>query len=160
MVSREGRTSSGARRTSRRSLILRDEDDECPKERGPEMAGWLRSLGLPFPSTVVLLHPEYEVLFLPCLERMSGEPLDGRRGLEPGTVWDAESWEKRRGIKEWLTYHFPPGRSYKPTLDQLPMTRLIDFDVLRDADVPCFGTLERSVRFLGRSLGGTGVYPS
>jgi len=39
-------------------LVLRDEDDACPRERGPEMAGWLRRLDLPIPAAVVLLHPE------------------------------------------------------------------------------------------------------
>lgn len=141
-------------------LVLRDEDDACPRERGPEMAGWLRALALPFPSAVVLLHPEYEVLFLPCLQRMSGERLDGRSGLELGTVWDGESWEAKRGVKEWLTKHFPPNRSYKPTLDQLPMTRMIDFDLLRDAEVPCFQTLERALAFLDRSLDTSEVYPA
>jgi len=67
-------------------------------------------------------------------------------------------WEARRGIKEWLTAHFPENRSYKPTLDQLPLTRLLDFSVLRQADLPCFGTLERALAFLGQ--GGSGeVYP-
>ena len=63
-------------------LVLRDEDDACPKHRGPKMAYWLRSLGLPFPSAVVLLHPEYEVVFLPCLDLMAGKLLDGRPGLD------------------------------------------------------------------------------
>src|SRR5688572_27155454 len=51
-------------------LIVRDENDACPKLRGPEMSSWLREEELPFPAAVVLLHPEFEVLFLPCLERM------------------------------------------------------------------------------------------
>ena len=143
-------------------LILRDEDDACPKERGPLMAEWLRELRLPFPSAVVLLHPEYEVLFLPCLEGMAGRMLGAgataRPGLRPGTRWD-DSWEARRGIKEWLSAHFPPNRSYKPTLDQLPLTRLVDFTVLRQAQVPCFGTLERALGFLAGGASG-GVYPT
>jgi len=140
-------------------LVLRDEDDACPKRRGPEMADWLRSLGLPFPSAVVLLHPEYEVVFLPCLDYMAGKLLDGRPGLDAGTVWDGASWEARRGVKEWLSRHFPRNRSYKPTLDQLPMTRMVDFDRLRHAGVPCFGTLERAVTFLDRSRNVGDVYP-
>ena len=109
-------------------LIFRDEDDACPKHRGPSLAAWLRELCLPFPSAIVLLHPEYEVLL-------------------------------RRGIKEWLTSHFPPNRSYKPTLDQLPLTRLIDFSVLRQSNLPCFGTLERALQFLAKGEAGS-VYPS
>ena len=47
-------------------LILRDEDDKCPKELAPAITEWVRGLRLPFPSAVVLFRPEYEVLFLPC----------------------------------------------------------------------------------------------
>jgi hypothetical protein len=140
-------------------LVLRDEDDGCPRDLGPIAAGWLRELDLPFPSAVVLLHPEYEVLFLPCLERMRGQPLDGRPGLTANTAWDGASWEARRGLKEWLTKSFPPNRSYKPTLDQLPMTRMIDFAVLRAAKVSCFQTLERALTFLARPPDTVGVYP-
>lgn len=140
-------------------LVLRDEDDACPRHRGPEMANWLRALGLPFPSAVVLLHPEYEVVFLPCLDIMAGKPLDGRPGLNAGTAWDGGSWEARRGVKEWLSRNFPRNRRYKPTLDQLPLTRMVDFDRLRHAGVPCFGTLERAVTFLNRSRNAGDVYP-
>ena len=140
-------------------IVLRDEDDACPKERGPETARWLRALNLPFPTAVVLMCPEYEVLFLPCLEQMRGKLLDGRPGLDSGTSWDGVSWESRRGVKEWLTRHFPANRSYKPTLDQLPMTRMIDFDVLRAAQVPCFETFERALKYLGDRKYDGGVYP-
>lgn len=140
-------------------LILRDEDDGCPRDLAPVAAGWLRELDLPFPSAVVLLHPEYEVLFLPCLKRMRGQPLDGRPGLMPNTTWEEETWEARRGLKEWLTRSFPANRSYKPTLDQLPMTRMIDFDLLRAAEVPCFQTLERALTFLNGPPGIEKVYP-
>lgn len=141
-------------------VVLRDEDDACPRDRGPVMASWLAELGLPFPAAVVLLHPEYEVLFLPCLSQMAGRSLGDRPGLEPGTLWDGASWESRRGVKEWLTNHFPANRSYKPTLDQLLLTRMIDLATLRAAGVPCFGTLERALRFVAAQQGQQGVYPS
>lgn len=129
-------------------LILRDEDDKCPRELAPQIAGQLRTLNLPFPTAYILLHPEYEVLFLPCLSRMGFPP------------WDKVSWEERRGIKEWLSKQLPPGRSYKPTIDQLPMTRKIDFPTLQRADVPCFGSLERALIFLNQNIGNQGeVYP-
>lgn len=144
-------------------LILRDEDDACPRERGPRMAEWARSLEPPFPVAVVLFHREFEVLFLPCLEQMAGRPIcgtDGQRrpGLLPGTRFDGD-WESKRGVKEWLSDHFPAGRAYKPTLDQLPLTRMLDLPALRAANVPCFGTLERALAFLGASFGRSGVYP-
>ncbi len=142
-------------------LILRDEDDACPKETAPGVADLLRSLERPFPTALVLLHPEYEVLFLPCLANMTKPFADGRAGLLPGTHWDNASWEARRGVKEWLSSHFRRGRRYKPTVDQLHMTRRIDLSELRAADVPCFGSLERALHFIDNSLATTGaVYPS
>ncbi len=129
-------------------LIVRDADDECPKFLGPEMARRIRSLNPAFPVSYVLLRPEYEVLFLPCLEQLGYPP------------WDAETWESRRGIKEWLSGKLPRGRSYKPTVDQLALTRGLDLAVLRDAEIPCFGSLERAVQFLSDNLERTGaVYP-
>ncbi|RLB87542.1 MAG: hypothetical protein DRH50_16670 [Deltaproteobacteria bacterium] len=129
-------------------LIMRDEDDGCPKELAPRIAERLDALYLPFPVAYVLLHPEYEVLFLPCLERMDFPP------------WDGGSWEARRGIKEWLSNQLPRGRSYKPTVDQLFMARQLDFEMLRAADVPCFGSLERALVFLRDNIGTSGtVYP-
>ncbi len=82
-----------------------------------------------------------------------------RPGFVEGAVWDGASWEARRGIKEWLTRQFPPNRSYKPTIDQLPMTRMLDLGQLRDADVPCIGTLERALTLLGELLDTQDVYP-
>lgn len=146
-------------------LVLRDADDDCPRHKAPELAEWLRALGLPFPAAVVLLHPEYEVLFLPCVARMAGQPIlddsgKPRAGLLPGTVYEGD-WEAHRGIKEWLSRHFPRGRSYRPTQDQLPMTRMLDLDVVRAAGVPCFATLERALGFLATAVeaGVAGVYP-
>ena len=140
-------------------LFLRDEDDACPKERGPDLAREIAALAPPCPTAIVLMHPEYEVLFLPCLVTMAGEKLDGRPGLRADTRWDGSSWEARRGVKEWLSKHFQSGRAYKPTLDQLPLTRLIDIQTLRKASVPCYGTLERAVGFLAENYGKAGVYP-
>lgn len=143
-------------------LVVRDEDDDCPRETGPQVAAWLRELGLPFPSAVVLLKPEYEVLFLPCIAAMAGRALGegklARPGLRADAAWEGP-WESRRDVKGFLSSQMPAGRSYKPSVDQLPLTRLIDLAALRDAEVPCFGTLERAVRFL--SAAGPGeVYPA
>jgi hypothetical protein len=136
-------------------LILRDEDDACPRDLAPGISERLRTLDLPFPVAYVLLHPEYEVLFLPCLSRMI------QVGYPPTVRWDGATWESRRGIKEWLSKQLPPGRAYKPTADQLNMTRKLDFDLLEQADLPSFGSLQRAVRFLGERAGEAGaVYPA
>lgn len=145
-------------------LVLRDEDDACPMRRGPEIASWVTALApLPFPVAVVLLHREFEVLFLPCVVQMAGRPLTGpdgreRPGLVAGTRYQGD-WEAKRDVKGWLTEHFPPGRAYKPRVDQLALTRMIDLETLRGAGVPCFATLERALAFLAGNFGGSGIYP-
>lgn len=74
----------------------------------------------------MLFHPEYEVLFLPCVGQMAGRPIEQR-----------------------------------PTQDQLPLTRMLDLDVVRKARVPCFATLERALGFIAGAIttGAVGVYP-
>lgn len=143
-------------------LILRDEDDGCPAQRGPQAAGWLRNATLPFPSAVVLAHREYEALFLPCLHLMAGQPLvdpSGQRrpGLRCGARFEGDP-ETIRDVKGLLSQHYDGGRAYKPTLDQLSLTRWIDFPTLRQSQMPCFETLERALRFLA-SPGDELIYP-
>jgi hypothetical protein len=148
-------------------LILRDEDDACPKDTAPLSADWIRKLQLPFPSALVLAHREFEALFLPCIARLAGQELvDSHQIKRPGLCADARFQgdpEAIRGVKEWLSKHMPPSRSYKPTLDQLPMARMVVFDDIRSHQppLPCFGTLERALRFLNaeRLNKGKGVYP-
>ena len=144
------------------ALVLQDEDDGCPAESGPRIAGWLRTAQLPFPCAVVLAHREYEVFFLPCLPLMAGQPLRDERNVErPGLVEGAQfvgDPESLRGVKEWLSRQFGECRSYKPTLDQVVLTRMIDFPTLRESGLPCFATLENALRFLASGEPGA-VYP-
>lgn len=81
-----------------------------------------------------------------------------RPGLRTGAHFDGDP-ESVRDAKGVVSRFFVPGRSYKPTLDQLPLTRMIDFATLRAANVPSFGTLERALRFLSDHRGRPAVYP-
>ena len=101
-------------------------------------------------------------LFLPCIDEMAGRPIRdesgmSRPGLAAGTRFDGD-YESIRDVKGWLSSHFPPNRTYKPTIDQLPMTRMLDFDKLRSSSLPCFETLQRALTFLSDHLGCGGVY--
>jgi len=152
-----------SKRDCDRALILRDEDDGCPASRGPEAARWILDAGLPFPVATVLAHREFEAWFLPCVHLMAGRQLvdpngGSRPGIQAGTTFSGVP-EEIRGVKEWLSRNFAAGKSYKPTLDQLPLTRLLDFAVVRDAQMPSFGTLERALRFLATAVGHA-VYPA
>lgn len=64
----------------------------------------------------------------------------------------------KRDAKGEISRHMPEGRVYKPTVDQLALTRLLDFRLLRASALPCFGTLERALRFLSGAHEGD-VYP-
>jgi len=145
-------------------LILKDEDDACPKDTGPELASHLATAELPFPEAYVLLYREYETLFLSVADSLAGRPIIGpggseRPGLDAATV-APEDPESIRGAKEWLTRQMPSGRAYKPTLDQLPLTRMVDLKLLQDAGLPSVGTLTRALGFLGGNIGKPrGVYP-
>lgn len=144
-------------------LLLRDDEDGCPKADGPAIASWLRELALPFPSAVVLAYREFESLFLPCVDRMAGKPLEGQANVKrPGLRSDARfegDFEAKRGVKEWLSTQMPKGTSYKPAVDQLPLMRFVDFSRVRASGLPWFGTLERALRYLDEHRGRGAVYP-
>jgi hypothetical protein len=139
------------------ALLLRDEDDGCPATAGPETAGWIASAAFPFPVAVVLAHREYEAWFLPCLHLMAGREIRPGVHIVQGSKCDGDP-EGIRGAKEWLSAHYPRGKAYKPTLDQLPLTRMLDFPTLRASGARSFVTLERALQFLA-SPGSQRVYP-
>lgn len=145
-----------------RALLLRDEDDLCPMERGPQTAAWIHALKLRFPVAVVLPYREFETWFLPCVSQMAGKTIPGpggndRPGLVAGAAY-AGNFEAIRGVKEWLSKNFAQGKAYKPTLDQLPLTQMLDLATVRAANIPSFGTFERALRFLASANPGE-VYP-
>ena len=144
-------------------LVLCDDEDGCPKEDAPRLAEALSVLDLPFPAAVVLAYREYESLFLPCIPLMAGKKLAGDSGtLRPG-LSTAASWigpfEDKRDVKGWLSSQMSPGRIYKPRLDQLPLTRLVDFEVVRAAKLPWFASLENALRAIDAGQPGS-VYPA
>lgn len=149
-------------------LVLRDLDDGCPKEVAPQAARQLRALRLPFPNAIVLAFREFESLFLPCISLMAGKRLRSREGVETSGLLPSASFDgdpqAKRGVKEWLSENMPPGRNYKPTLDQLPLARLVEFETVRNSQppLPFFGSLERALRFLYRQMdeGTRETYPS
>lgn len=126
-------------------LLTRDADDDCPRTTGPEAAAWLREVRLPFPAAVVLFKPEFEVLFLPGL---------------PASVRGARAqrdWEANRDCKAIVSRPMLPARRYKPSTDQLRLTRALDLGRLRAAGVPCYGTFENAIRFLASNWGTAGA---
>ena len=94
-----------------------------------------------------------------------GVPLKGpdgieRPGIEVGAAFHGDPDQAPRGAKEWLTEHMPRRVSYKPTTDQLAMTRLLDLEGQRLNELSSFRRLRRSLRFLAENQTVPGsVYP-
>jgi hypothetical protein len=148
-----------ARRDAEGLLVLRDDEDGCPKVDGPAMAQWFKDLAAPFPIACVLLYREYETLFLPFLSEWAGRTLsNGRAGLLPDATFSGDP-QGPRDAKGVLTKCMAPGRAYKETVDQLEYTRLLDIDALRASKLPCAETLDRGLRFLLGPSSGSEVFP-
>ncbi|MBM4362887.1 MAG: DUF4276 family protein [Deltaproteobacteria bacterium] len=148
---------------ARALLVIHDSDGACPARTGPTLAERLARETLQFPVAAVIAHPEYESLFLASLPTLAGRPLPGPGGDRPGIV-DGASWEGpvdgRRGVKEQLSARMPPGRIYKPSIDQRPLTRLVDLALVRRSGLAWFETLERALRFLAEHQGiAAATYP-
>lgn len=142
------------------ALILRDADDagDCPATNGPLTSSWIASLHLPFPTAVVLARREFEAWFLPCVKNMAGKRIRDGLQLQSDVHWEGDA-EEVRNAKGWLTDNlYPKNKAYKESLDQVALTRMVDFSRLRSGNVRSFGTLERALKFLG-STSSPGVYP-
>jgi hypothetical protein len=127
------------------------------------MSKVLLDSALPFPAAYHVMYREFETLFLPCLPVMAGRSLVDdrkvqRKGIRAGAVFQGDP-ESKRDAKGIVSDFMQDGRRYKPTLDQLPLTRMIDFQILRDSNLPCFGTLERCLKHLSNNQGSQQVYP-
>lgn len=96
-------------------LVLRDLDDGCAAQTGPQIAGRIRALGpLPFSVVVVCAVREYEAWFLASLE-----------SIHPGRTYPGDT-EAIRAAKGWLTREF----GYREVQDQSAYTSRIDIQLI------------------------------
>jgi len=109
-------------------IVIIDADEECASTLANGLARRVDTLNPSKPVVVVAAKCEYEAWFLASLPTIAGKAIEKRPGLKPEITFPDERIETMRGVKEWLSRHFRDGRIYKETLDQLPMTRLIDLD--------------------------------
>jgi hypothetical protein len=105
-------------------LVLVDADVDCAMEVAGGLSERARNHNPHIPTVIVAAKYRYENWFL-----ASTETLRGRRGLradlpivtEPEIIPDA---------KRWITNHKSQGRAYKETLDQAPMSQMIDIKLV------------------------------
>ena len=101
-------------------LILFDADDDCPKERAPELEEWAREAAGATPCSVVMANREYEAWFLASIES-----LRGTAGIRTDAMAHADP-ETPRDAKGELEQRMSPGAVYSPTVDQAPLTARLD----------------------------------
>ena len=106
-------------------FILLDAEGECPLEIAREFSNRVESLGILFPVVIVIANRMYETWFLASMKSIAGQ-LDLPENLQP-----PEDVEAVGNPKAWINRHFPRGRAYKETQDQVAMTHLIEIDLAR-----------------------------
>jgi hypothetical protein len=143
-------------------LIIRDSEDDCPKEVAPRISNFISEIDPKFPVAIVLMYREFETLFLSISHHLAGLELTyatkSKILLNPGFRIDF-SPESKRDAKKELNDLFPGNMIYKPSIHQLPLTQLSKIEWLREAQLPCFGSLERALRHLAHPQPGKICYP-
>lgn len=118
-------------------LVLLDADDDCPRDLAPSLLTRARHQRGDRSIRVVLANREFEAWFLAAAESIAGV-----RGLQPDLSSPPDP-ESIRDAKHWLSDHMPAGRSYRPVLDQPPLTARFDLAMARRA--PSFDKLCRDI---------------
>lgn len=103
-------------------LILLDADDDCPRELADALAARAKAARPDRRTAVVLANREYEAWFL-----SAARSLRGQRGLADNLEPPSDP-ESIRDAKGWLVQHTPRGFTYKPTIDQLELTKVFDLE--------------------------------
>jgi hypothetical protein len=110
-------------------LVLLDADEDCAYTLANGLARRIAALTPQKPVVIIAAKCEYESWFLASLPTIAGILLEGRPGLKTELTYPDDRIEFLVGVKGWLSRNFQSGRIYKETLDQLPMTRLIDLNL-------------------------------
>jgi hypothetical protein len=105
-------------------LIMVDADVDCAKQIAEELAGRARNHNPHVATVIVAAKYRYENWFL-----ASTETLGGKRGLAADLPIVTEP-ERIPDAKRWITNHKSQGRTYKETLDQAPLSQLIDIKLV------------------------------
>ena len=101
-------------------LVLLDTDGDCPVQLAQRLLQRCEQMGLMRPLEIVCAHWSYESWFLASLETIKGQ-----RGISD-TAALSHCAEDVQNPKQWLTNQMPPGRAYKETTHQAPLTQHID----------------------------------
>ena len=95
-------------------------DDDCATELAKQICGRCQTVGVSVPIAVVCAVREYEAWFLANLDTIRGASASDKVVVYEGDP------EVLADVKEWITQQMPQGRAYKPTIDQVKMSSLVD----------------------------------
>ena len=112
-------------------LVLLDADEGCPLEQVTELVERTKALNLGVPVAIVFAKSEYETWFICSLSEGTGEGIRARLGISE-VIIAPDNVESVRDAKGWLTNNMPPGRAYRETIHQEPLTHHIDIDLTHD----------------------------
>lgn len=102
-------------------LVLFDGEDDCPKEQGEQVRGWVREVtGGRMPADVVIAYREYETWFLASISSLRGRYGIAANATEPVNP------ESKRDAKGALEAFMPVERVYSETGDQPGMSAVFD----------------------------------
>jgi hypothetical protein len=102
-------------------LVLFDADDDCPKEKAPQLLVWAQEAATPLPCAVVMANREYEAWFLGNLEVLLGQ-----RGIIPAQPYDRDP-EAKRDAKGEIESRFGRHFHYVEQEDQPSLTAMTDW---------------------------------
>lgn len=111
-------------------LLIMDSEGECPKsDILPDLIKRVANLNLPLPVFLVFPHYNFESWFAASLPAYAGRKIKGRKLIPPEALFDGdvESGNGKRILKGIIN----PGLKYRETEDQASLTRLMDFDLVR-----------------------------
>lgn len=143
-------------------LIIRDDEDNCPRELAPEKARFLRTLSPPWPIAYCIMYREFETLFVAYADEFKGKTISHLIKGEirfSETLQKPENPETIRGAKEWISRAMVGNRAYKPTVDQLSLTSALNVSTLIGKNLPCVQTLRNCISHLVKNKNQSQVYP-
>ncbi len=133
-------------------LVIVDADDDCAAGLATSLLERARAVAPDAHGvSVIVANREFEAWFIVGLES-----LRGRRGISEDAA-SLENAEEMSDAKGRLTSNMPPGRVYRPVLDQPAFAAEIDIDMARRAKSfdKLFREMERLLLRAGRTAEGT-----
>ena len=110
-------------------IVLMDSDRDCPRDLAAQMSRIATGRDIGLPVAMVCPNTEFEAWFIASIEHMKGLPIGDRKvTIRPDSECPDDP-EAIRSAKGWITEKMPKGVSYKPTMDQEPMTRMINLEL-------------------------------